>query len=49
MYFLLIVKTQSTPFMEYEYPYIFGTDVAGTIVQLGSNVTRFKLGQRVIG
>ena len=29
--------------------FIFGTDVSGTVVQLGSGVTRFKVGQRVIG
>ncbi|KAJ5366730.1 alcohol dehydrogenase [Penicillium brevicompactum] len=39
---------QESPF-DLPYPYIFGTDIAGTIVQLGSNVTRFQLGQRVIG
>lgn len=32
-----------------KYPFILGGDVAGTIVQLGSSVTRFKIGQRVIG
>ena len=31
------------------YPSILGSDVAGTIAQLGSNVTRFKIGQRVLG
>ncbi|KAJ5641638.1 alcohol dehydrogenase [Penicillium lividum] len=31
------------------YPFIFGTNVAGTVVQLGSKVTQFELGQRVIG
>ena len=40
---------QDSPYFEFEYPFIFGTDVAGTVVQLGSNVTRFKIGQRVIG
>jgi NADPH:quinone reductase-like Zn-dependent oxidoreductase len=40
---------QDTPYFEMEYPFIWGTDVAGTIVQLGSKVTRFKIGQRVIG
>ncbi|KAJ5246254.1 alcohol dehydrogenase [Penicillium chermesinum] len=40
---------QATPIFEYPYPYVLGTDVAGTVAQLGSNVTRFKLGQRVIG
>ncbi|PQE31981.1 zinc-binding oxidoreductase protein [Rutstroemia sp. NJR-2017a WRK4] len=42
-------KMQDTPYFELQYPFIFGTDVAGTVVQLGSNVTRFKIGERVIG
>lgn len=40
---------QDTPFFDLDYPFIFGTDVAGTVVQLGKDVTRFELGQRVIG
>lgn len=32
-----------------KYPCIYGLDVAGTVVQLGSKVMQFKLGQRVIG
>ncbi|KAJ5084328.1 alcohol dehydrogenase [Penicillium alfredii] len=40
---------QDQPYFELQYPFIFGTDVAGTVVQLGSGVTRFQLGQRVIG
>lgn len=40
---------QDTPYFELPYPWIFGTDVAGTVARLGSNVTRFKIGQRVIG
>jgi len=40
---------QANPYFEMDYPYIWVTDVAGTIVQLGVKVTRFKLGQRVIG
>ncbi|KAJ5713359.1 alcohol dehydrogenase [Penicillium malachiteum] len=31
------------------YPFIYGLEVAGKIVQLGSQVTQLKLGQRVIG
>lgn len=31
-----------------QYPIILGTDVAGMVVQLGSEVSRFKVGQRVI-
>ncbi|KAJ5408943.1 alcohol dehydrogenase [Penicillium cosmopolitanum] len=42
-------KLQEDASFELKYPFILGTDVAGTIVQLGSGVTRFKLGQRVIG
>lgn len=30
-------------------PNILGTDVAGTVVQLGRKVTRFHVGQRVFG
>lgn len=40
---------QDAPYFEMDYPFIFGTDVAGTVVQLGSKATRFQLGQRVIG
>jgi NADPH:quinone reductase-like Zn-dependent oxidoreductase len=40
---------QDTPYLKLQYPFILGTDVAGTVVQLGSAVARFKIGQRVIG
>ncbi|KAJ6078831.1 hypothetical protein N7467_008584 [Penicillium canescens] len=40
---------QDTPYVPLPYPSIFGSDIAGTIVQLGSSVTRFMIGQRVIG
>ena len=40
---------QEYAYMQLSYPYIFGTDVSGTIAQIGSSVTKFKLGQRVIG
>jgi NADPH:quinone reductase-like Zn-dependent oxidoreductase len=40
---------QDAPYISLKYPAIFGTDVAGTVVQVGTNVTRFKIGQRVIG
>jgi NADPH:quinone reductase-like Zn-dependent oxidoreductase len=40
---------QDNPYFKMDYPIILGTDVAGTIAQLGSGVTRFKIGQRVIG
>ncbi|KIW06957.1 uncharacterized protein PV09_02616 [Verruconis gallopava] len=42
-------KMQDAPYFRVEYPFILGTDVAGTVVRLGSDVTRFRIGQRVIG
>lgn len=32
-----------------QYPTIFGSDMAGTIVSVGSEVTMYKVGQRVMG
>jgi len=32
-----------------KYPFIFGNDVAGTVVQVGSSVTSFKPGDRIMG
>lgn len=43
-----IIQLQDKP-NHLTYPFIYGEDIAGTIVQLGSKVTQFKLGQRVIG
>ncbi|MCJ1400369.1 hypothetical protein MMC11_003574 [Xylographa trunciseda] len=32
-----------------KYPAVFGTDVAGEVVEIGSGVTRFKVGDRIVG
>ncbi|KAH8895441.1 zinc-binding oxidoreductase-like protein CipB [Thozetella sp. PMI_491] len=40
---------QDSPYLKFKYPWIFGVDVAGEILQLGSEVTRFNIGQRVMG
>ncbi|KAF2735973.1 GroES-like protein [Polyplosphaeria fusca] len=42
-------KVQATGFFIQKYPMILGTDVAGEIHQVGSNVTNFKKGDRVLG
>lgn len=42
-------QMQDYAFLELPYPFIYGTDVAGTVAQVGSKVTQFKVGQRVTG
>jgi NADPH:quinone reductase-like Zn-dependent oxidoreductase len=41
-------KIQSYGFPTFEYPGILGRDIAGEIVEVGSDVTRLHVGQRVI-
>jgi len=36
-------------FSHVPYPWILGTDLAGEVVEVGSSVTRFKVGDRVVG
>lgn len=40
---------QASPNFQLPYPFVLGQDVAGTIVEVGSNVSTLKVGQRVIG
>lgn len=42
-------KLQALAFYPIPYPTILGQDVAGEVVSVGSGVTRFKVGDRVIG
>jgi NADPH:quinone reductase-like Zn-dependent oxidoreductase len=42
-------KIQALAFFPLQYPTILGQDVAGEIVAVGSDVTRFKIGDRVAG
>ncbi len=32
-----------------KYPFIMGSDVAGEVVEVGTSVTRFKIGDRILG
>ncbi|XDG09295.1 hypothetical protein ABKA04_008910 [Annulohypoxylon sp. FPYF3050] len=32
-----------------QYPYVGGTDIAGTVVEVGPNISKFKVGDRILG
>ncbi|KAK2745946.1 putative secondary metabolism biosynthetic enzyme [Onygenales sp. PD_40] len=42
-------KMQDFPWTTFKYPLILGVDVAGEVVDVGSEVTRFSIGDRVLG
>ncbi|KAK4502240.1 hypothetical protein PRZ48_005665 [Zasmidium cellare] len=42
-------RVQDQGFLNLPFPFILGNDVAGTVAQVGSEVTEFRVGQRVIG
>ena len=46
-----IMQDQGTgfAFRWIKFPFIFGSDVAGQVVQIGNDITRFKVGDRVMG
>lgn len=43
----LVQQTAYIPWLK--YPLISGTDIAGEVFEIGSSVTRFKVGDRVLG
>ena len=45
----IIQRAGSTILPWIKYPFILGSDVAGEVVEIGSMVTRFKVGDRVLG
>ncbi|ETS75413.1 hypothetical protein PFICI_12357 [Pestalotiopsis fici W106-1] len=40
---------QDKPVIPLAYPHVLGSDIAGTVAKVGSGVTRFQVGDRVIG
>lgn len=42
-------KMQDMPWVMFKYPLVLGVDVAGEVVDVGSGVTRFHIGDRVLG
>lgn len=44
---LKIPKGQMKPLLSYKLPLILGTDISGKIIEVGSSITRFKIGDEV--
>jgi alcohol dehydrogenase len=42
-----IPKGQMKPLLNYKLPLVLGTDISGKVVEVGANITRFKIGDEV--
>lgn len=43
----MIIKGMFKPFLTFQLPAVMGSDVAGVVVEVGSQVTRFKVGDAI--